>query len=407
MKKNGRLLAWILVFAMVIGFIPPVKHVKASAFDAVNQEWKISSTNPTTEKSEVVTDDSGTWRRFVSSPENDNKDNPAVFTNETIGDSLDHSYEFVIKPNSSSETTRFGFFLRYKNLSQTVFVGYDKEGWFYQLYNGEDNPWYTGDRIAAPEKGVETKVNISLSGSDLNVLINGVNAFGGKVDVPQGLTQVGKLAIKAGTYEGELTDVLIKGSKSTGDFTETVEVEKEQDEQPEEPNNLVNGWKISSPNAQNEVLESQEKNGKSYTRFVAGQGNDNQKNPGVFTNEKLGEVKDGEFNFTISPNTEAAKTRAGFYLRYNGINSTIFVGYDTAGWFWQLYNGAGDPWYSGQRIAGPERNQTTNVSINLSGDQMTVSIDGQDAFGTVDVSSVSQAGKVGVKAGGYGQEFLI
>ena len=405
MKKNGRLLAWLLVFAMVIGFIPPVKHVKAAAFDAVNQEWKISSTNPTTEKSEVVTDDSGTWRRFVSSPENDNGKNAAVFTNETIGDSLDHSYEFVIKPNSSSETTRFGFFLRYKNLSQTVFVGYDKAGWFYQLYNGEDNPWYTGDRIAAPEKGVETKVNISLSGSDLNVLIDGVNAFGGKVDVPQGLTQVGKLAIKAGTYEGELTDVLIKGSKSTGDFTETVEVEKEQDEQPEEPNNLVNGWKISSPNAQNEVLESQEKNGKSYTRFVAGQGNDNQKNPGVFTNEKLGEVKDGEFNFTISPNTEAAKTRAGFYLRYNGINSTIFVGYDTAGWFWQLYDGVKNPWYNGQRIAGPERNQTTNVSINLSGDQMTVSIDGQDAFGTVDVSSVSQAGKVGVKAGGYGQEY--
>lgn len=51
------------------------------------------------------------------------------------------------------------------------------------------------------------------------------------------------------------------------------------------------------------------------------------------------------------------------------------------GWFWQTYDGQGNAWYQGSRVAAPAAGEETKVRIEYTETQATVTVNGQNAFG--------------------------
>ncbi|OUP03627.1 hypothetical protein B5F36_08220, partial [Anaerofilum sp. An201] len=109
---------------------------------------------------------------------------------------------------------------------------------------------------------------------------------------------------------------------------------------------------------------------------------DNGANQFYVTNSDISfDQSEGYLEFTLKSNGPAADTRFGVYLRSNGANDGLFVGCDTGGWFWQLCNGDGNPWYQGSRVPAPNAGEEIKVRIDYTETEATVTINGQDAFG--------------------------
>ena len=129
---------------------------------------------------------------------------------------------------------------------------------------------------------------------------------------------------------------------------------------------------------------------------------DNGNNQFYVVNESAAfSQQEGYLEFTIKPNSAPANSRFGIYLRSNGANDGLFIGYDPGGWFWQTYDGQANAYYSGSRIAAPASGQETKVRIDFTETKATVTINGQEAFaGGVDLSTLpsSRGGKLAIKA---------
>lgn len=146
---------------------------------------------------------------------------PAMFVNPTEFDFTKPGYfEFTMKSNNTNKdqntADRFGIYLGYNTDQNGMFLGYDNGGWFWQKYqNGNGN--YSTVGQAAPGKDVETKVRIEWTGdykatlklNDKTVLAN--EDFSGIKDSLEK-----KIAIKAGSYGDNRTDVFLKDIHYTG-----------------------------------------------------------------------------------------------------------------------------------------------------------------------------------------------
>ena len=237
--KKERIISLILVLAMVISMIPTSLFSKdatteAAYADGIYDEWKTTDVATGNEKTEIYVEDGVAWRRFTAGEGNDNNKNPGVFLNESAGEKTDGTYSFTIKSLSEGDETRTGVYLRYTKLTSTIFVGYDKGGWFWQVYDGVDNPWYQGARVQRPEAGTESEVKITLDGDNMSVTVDGKNPFGeAPVDVST-VKDAGKFGAKVGRFNSENSDVLIKdivyqGKKEKEDVTLTGKVTDKKD----------------------------------------------------------------------------------------------------------------------------------------------------------------------------------
>ena len=148
----------------------------------------------------------------MKSASGDNGANQFYVTNPDISFDQSEGYlEFTLKANSSGPTTRFGVYLRSNGINDGLFVGCDKQGWFWQTYDGAGNAWYQGSRLPAPNAGEEVKVRIDYTETEATVTINGQDAFGGPVDLTTlPSSRGGSLAFKAAQWGSESTDVLVK-----------------------------------------------------------------------------------------------------------------------------------------------------------------------------------------------------
>ena len=148
----------------------------------------------------------------MKSTSGDNGANQFYVTNPDISFDQSEGYlEFTLKANSSGPTTRFGVYLRSNGINDGLFVGCDKQGWFWQTYDGAGNAWYQGSRVPAPTAGEEVKVRIDYTETEATVTINGQDAFGGPVDLTTlPSSRGGSLAFKAAQWGSESTDVLVK-----------------------------------------------------------------------------------------------------------------------------------------------------------------------------------------------------
>ncbi|NEW65721.1 discoidin domain-containing protein [Carnobacteriaceae bacterium zg-84] len=146
---------------------------------------------------------------------NDNGTNMAVFEKQGLQVDEEGNVTVGLTFVEESETGhgRFGVLLRHKDANNHIFVGYDKEGWFWQYKAPGVDRWYQGSRIAAPAKNSRNELVVSLKhDGQLNATVNG-NAVINTEVVPQNvldaLQDSRKVALKVGKFGDQVTKVAI------------------------------------------------------------------------------------------------------------------------------------------------------------------------------------------------------
>lgn len=218
-KRSSRVISMFLAFCMVAStFLGHVTLIASAATpDGVNDTWVVpADVAGGNETKEVITEDGVQWLHVAAGEGNDNSEKPGVFLNETAG-TLEEGYiEATIKPVSAADQSRFGFYVHYNGLGDTAFVGYDADGWFWQVYDGVSNTYFTGGRVAATPAGTEQIVRIEFTNDAMDVSLDGRLIFD-NVDISSLPTKTGgKIGIKTAAYGEQYTDVKLKNITYTG-----------------------------------------------------------------------------------------------------------------------------------------------------------------------------------------------
>lgn len=140
---------------------------------------------------------------------------PAVAVNERSFDFSTKSFwrGEIVSPQETNKN-RFGFYLGYKDPGNGLFIGFDAQGWFWQLYKDGDGKWMSGDRIPGPVKGTPAKIKIEWDGTTATLTVNGKKAF--DVDyssIKDNLSD--KFAMKASKWGSDLTDMYVLDPTAT------------------------------------------------------------------------------------------------------------------------------------------------------------------------------------------------
>lgn len=172
-------------------------------------EW--SPANDKTKEAEEVIEDDTRYNKLESTERNDNGANVALYEKKD-GSALDSlNIEFIDK---SPETSRFGAYLRYKDKDNNVFLGYDKEGWFWEYKLDGNVKWFEGERVAAPKVDEKNNLTIMLKeDGQLNATNNGENAIDTFVipeHVMEALKEYKNTYLKLGSFGTEKSSILVK-----------------------------------------------------------------------------------------------------------------------------------------------------------------------------------------------------
>ena len=195
------------------------------------------------------------YNKLSSTDQNDNASKPALFEKQglTVDANGNANVDLTFKEESETGKSRFGVFLKFKDTNNNVFVGYDKEGWFWEYKTPGNSTWYQGGRVAAPVNGSVNHLTISLkSDGQLNATNNDVKLFD-TVTLPaavnENLKNEKKILLKAGTYGTEKTVVNIKTDNQDGVQTTEATAEKETGA-------VVDDSKVTYDTIQSKVLKA-------------------------------------------------------------------------------------------------------------------------------------------------------
>lgn len=124
------------------------------------QHWESTSVRPGQVEEKVIGET--VYSALSSTTENDNGTNIAVFEKDNLAMVLDDDTIATLDFIEQSETGqgRFGVLLNYADANNTLLVGYDKNGWFWEYKSPAGSTWYQGNRLAAPEKGSQNHLVI-------------------------------------------------------------------------------------------------------------------------------------------------------------------------------------------------------------------------------------------------------
>lgn len=193
-------LASIAVFALtLLGMVAPA----AAALTAGS--WTIDENIAT--GGEILEGAEGAVH-FKSGTANDNGSRPAIaISSDPVDLTEAGNFQATFVQLSSTQDSRFGYYLGYSNPTKGLFIGYDSGGWFWQRYGG-DGQWLANRTQAAPQPGKVTNIDISWDGKQATLTVDGNKAF--DVDY-SGMASVltNTLAMKAGTYNGAMTEVVV------------------------------------------------------------------------------------------------------------------------------------------------------------------------------------------------------
>lgn len=209
--KLRKILASLSVVAVAITGMATPAFADTSA-----GSWSV---DPATEKTGVVLDvkEDG-WVHFKASAASGNGTTADKYPSVAIHDGTYDfakagSFETTVKSPQAGSQNRFGFYLGYKNPASGLFIGYDASGWFWQRYGAPGNPWMNGDRVAAPDANAEIPVTITWDGTNATLSVNGAEAF--TVDYSDMATILSdKIAMKAGVYSTQITEVSVQDDKA-------------------------------------------------------------------------------------------------------------------------------------------------------------------------------------------------
>lgn len=122
----------------------------------------------------------------------------AAFINKKdkqYSDFKDGTVSITITPKSDDKNTRAGIFLRHNSTNKTgLFVGYDADGWFWQVYDGDKNPWYPGDRKAALTSNQSAILTVKVNGNKAEISLDNEVIFN-NVDIST-IPNAGGVALK-------------------------------------------------------------------------------------------------------------------------------------------------------------------------------------------------------------------
>ncbi len=199
----------------------------------VTPEWQTVA-NKEQQGTVTIREEKGVrYNQLSSTAQNDNAGKPALFEKKglTVDANGNATVDLTFKEDSEKGKSRFGVFLKFKDTNNNIFVGYDKDGWFWEYKSPTTSTWYRGSRVAAPETGSTNRLSITLkSDGQLNASNNDVNLFD-TVTLPAAvndhLKNEKKILLKAGSYGDERTVVSVKTDNQEGVKTEDTPAEKE------------------------------------------------------------------------------------------------------------------------------------------------------------------------------------
>ena len=173
------------------------------------------------------------YNQLSSTAQNDNAGKPALFEKQglTVDANGNATVDLTFKEDSEKGKSRFGVFLKFKDTKNNVFVGYDKDGWFWEYKSPTDSTWYKGGRVAAPETGSINRLSITLkSDGQLNATNNDEKLFD-TVTLPAAVNETlkneKKIVLKAGSYGNERTVVSVKTDNQEGVKADDTPAQKE------------------------------------------------------------------------------------------------------------------------------------------------------------------------------------
>ncbi len=148
---------------------------------------------------------------------------PAVFINESASQALAaisgaKFLELAFTPVSSPYDSRIGVYINYDGPGDGLFVGYDFQGWYWQVYQNGDADWYNGARKAAPERGVSTTLRLEWNGETLtSATLNGETLFQNvNFSAAAPFSNMGRVALRLGCLEATDTEILVTKMTYTG-----------------------------------------------------------------------------------------------------------------------------------------------------------------------------------------------
>ncbi|HEL2253502.1 TPA: YSIRK-type signal peptide-containing protein [Streptococcus suis] len=163
------------------------------------------------------------YNALSSTTQNNNGDSIAVFEKAGLEGSpegnVNLNLEFVER--SENNQGRFGVFVKYKDVNNFLFVGYDNLGWFWEYkVNGTGNWLRERTVTTSPVKDSKNTLSISYkSDGQLNATNNDVQVFDTlnlETAVKEALSAEKRVALKLGTFGQQLTKVDIKADDQTG-----------------------------------------------------------------------------------------------------------------------------------------------------------------------------------------------
>ncbi|MBI0150808.1 endo-alpha-N-acetylgalactosaminidase family protein [Bifidobacterium sp. M0353] len=189
-----------------------------------DHKWTLDSS--TTKGGEVLEKSNG-WLHFKASAANGNSTTaseqyPAIALDATTYDfTSPGALTLTMSSPQPGTENRFGFYLGYANPNSGLFIGYDSGGWFWQRYGG-DGQWYTGTRLPAPAQDTPTTIGITWTGQRAGLTVDGRAAFEDVDYGPMAGALTGRLAMKAGVYQNQITDVKLKLKEDPADLHSVV-----------------------------------------------------------------------------------------------------------------------------------------------------------------------------------------
>lgn len=156
------------------------------------------------------------YNELESTLNNDNANNTANYKKNGLetDESGNTTVNIDFIDDSEEGSSRFGVFLYHEDNSNNIFVGYDRGGWFWEYKLDGKGEYYKGARVAAPKRGEENQLSISIKkDGQLNATNNGNNVFDTTVipsNVYSSLINNRSVLLKLGTYGDEKTKILVK-----------------------------------------------------------------------------------------------------------------------------------------------------------------------------------------------------
>ena len=186
----------------------------------VEPDWRSISTSAGT----VEVGEAGGRRYNIlsSAVGHNNGDKAALFVKEglKVDDSDNANLAISFVELSETEQGRFGVFLKHKDDKNHIFVGYDKDGWFWEYKVNGTGEYLQTRSVDAPQKNSLNVLEISYKADgQLNATVNNQKLFDTYTinqAVREALASEKRIALKLGAYGEQLTTVALVAENQEG-----------------------------------------------------------------------------------------------------------------------------------------------------------------------------------------------